>query len=121
MTDTYKNIEEWNPNKKGRIFIVFDDMIADKLNNKKRNPIVTELFIRDRKLNMSPVFVAQSYPALPEDSRLNSTHYFIMKIQSKFQTNCVSSFIRYWLSRLESQYLINDFIKTVLQNIFSFS
>ena len=56
MDDIYKNIEEYNPNKKRKILIVFDDMIADMLNNKKDSPIVTELFIRNRKLNISLVF-----------------------------------------------------------------
>ena len=57
MDDIYKNIEECNPNKKRKKLVVFDDMIADMLNNKKLNPIVTELFIRGRKLNISFVFV----------------------------------------------------------------
>ena len=52
MNDIYKNIEEYNPNKKRKILIAFDDMIADMLSNKKLNPIVTELFIRGRKLNI---------------------------------------------------------------------
>ena len=63
--------------------IVFDDMIADMINNKKLNPIVTELFIRGRKLNISIVFVTQSYFQVPRDVRLNSTHLFIMKISNK--------------------------------------
>ena len=63
--------------------IVFDDMIADMLSNKKLNPIVTELFIRGRKLNISLVFITQSYFAVPKNIRLNSTHYFIMKIPNK--------------------------------------
>ena len=58
-------------------------MIADMLSNKKLNPIVTELFIRGRKLNISLVFIAQSYFAVPKNVRLNSTHYFIMKIPNK--------------------------------------
>ena len=58
----------------------FDDMIADMINNKKLNSIVTELFIRDRKLNISLVFIMQSYFKVPKDVRLNSTHFFIMKI-----------------------------------------
>ena len=57
MDDTCKNIEEYNPSKKRIILIVFDDMIADILNNKKLNPILTELFIRGRKLNISLVFI----------------------------------------------------------------
>ena len=51
-------------------------MIADMPNNKNLNPIVTELFIRDRKLNISFVFITQSYFAVPKDIRLNSTHFF---------------------------------------------
>ena len=66
MDDIYKNIEEYNPNKKRKILIVFDDMIADMLSNKKLNPIVTELFIRGRKLNISLVFITQTYLAVPK-------------------------------------------------------
>ena len=51
--------------------------------NKNLNPIITELFIRDRKLNISIVFVTQSYFKVPKDVRLNSTHFFIMKIPIK--------------------------------------
>ena len=83
MDDIYKNIEEYNPNKRGKILIVFDDMIADMLSNKKLNPIVTELFIRRRNLNISLAFITQSYFAVPKNIRLNSTHYFVMKIPNK--------------------------------------
>ena len=58
--DVYKNIEDYNPGKKRKI-LVFDDMIVDMINNKKRNPVVTELFVRGRKFNISIVFVTQSY------------------------------------------------------------
>ena len=58
-------------------------MIADMINNKKLNPIVTELFIRDRKLNISIFFIAQSYFRVPKYVRLNSTHLFIMKIPNE--------------------------------------
>ena len=61
MQDVYKNNEDYNPGKKRKILIVFDVMIADMINNKKLNPIVTELFIRGRKLNISIVFITQSY------------------------------------------------------------
>ena len=81
MEDVYKNIENYNAGKKRKILIVFDDMIADMINNKKLDPVVTELFIRGRKLNTSIVFITQSY--LPKDVRLNSTHFFIMKIPNK--------------------------------------
>ena len=62
----FKNIEKYNPNKKCKILIFFDDMIADMFNNKKLNPIVTELFLRGRKLNISLVFIRQSYFAVPK-------------------------------------------------------
>ena len=58
-------------------------MIADIFNNKKLNPIVTELFIRGRKLNISIVFIKQSYFKVPKEVRLNTTHFFIMKIPNK--------------------------------------
>ena len=83
MQDVYKNIDEYNPDKENKILIVFDDMIADMINNKKLNSIVTELFIRGRKLNISLVFITQSYFKVPKDVRLNSTHFFIMKIPNK--------------------------------------
>ena len=83
MQDVYKNIENYNPIKKRKILIVFDDMIADMINNNKLNPIVTELIIRGRKLNISIVFITQSYFKVPKDVRLNSTHFFIMKIPNK--------------------------------------
>ena len=75
MDDIYKNNEEYSPDKKSKILILFDDMIADMLSNKKLNKIVTELFIRGRKLNISIVFITQSYFAVPKNLRLNSTHY----------------------------------------------
>ena len=83
MQDVYKNIKNYNPGKKRKILTVFNDMIADMINNKKLNPVVTELFIRGRKLNISIVFITQSYFKVPKDVRLNSTHFFIMKIPNK--------------------------------------
>ena len=86
IQDVYKNIEDYNPIKKRKVLIVFDDMIADMINNNndnKLNPVVTELFIRGRKLNISIVFITQSYFKVPKDVRLNSTHFFIMKIPNK--------------------------------------
>ena len=65
MNDIYKNTEKYNPNKKHKILITFDDMIADKLSKKKLNPTVTELFIRGRKVNIYFVFITQSYFAVP--------------------------------------------------------
>ena len=83
MQDVYKNTEEYNLGKKRKILIFFDDIIAHLINNKKLNPIVTELFIRDRKLKISIVFIRQSYFKAPKDVRLNSTYFFIMKIPNK--------------------------------------
>ena len=68
---------------KKKILIVFDDMIADMINNKKLNPVVPELLIRGRKPNISIVFIIQSYFKVPKDVRLNSTHFFIVEISRK--------------------------------------
>ena len=65
------------------VLIVFDNMIADMINNKKLNPTVTELLIRGRKLNISIIFITQSYFKVPKDVTLSSTHFFIMKIANK--------------------------------------
>ena len=83
MQDVYKNIEDYNPIKNRKVLIVFDDMIADMINNKKLNPVVTELFIRGRKLNISIIFITQSYFKVTKDVRLNSTHFFNLKIPNK--------------------------------------
>ena len=82
MHDVYKNINEYNPDKENKI-IIFDDMIADMIHNKKLNSIVTELLIRSRKLNISLVFITQSYFKFPKDVRLNTTHFFLAKISNK--------------------------------------
>ena len=71
--------------------IVFDDMIADMINNKKLNPMVTELFIRGRKLNISIAFIAQSYFKVPKDVRLNPTHFFIMKFPNKIELQQIAT------------------------------
>ena len=83
MDDIYKNIEECNLSKKRKILSFFGDMIPDILRNKKLNPIVTELLIRGRKLNIFLVFITQFYFAVSKKIRLNSTHYFVMKIPNK--------------------------------------
>ena len=76
MLDFYKNIDDYNPGKENKILIAFDDMIADMIENKKLNSIITELFIRGRKLNISLVFITQSYFKVPKDVRLNTTQKF---------------------------------------------
>ena len=85
MQDVYKNIGEYNVDKERKILIVCDDIIADMVNNKKLNSIVTELFIRGRKLNISLVFITQSYFKVPKDVRLNTTHFFITKIPNEIE------------------------------------
>ena len=90
MGDIYKSIEEYNPNEKRKILILFEDIIADVLSNKNLNPIVSELFIRGGKLNISLVFITQSDFSVPKNIRLYSTHYFVMKIRDKrTSTNCI--------------------------------
>ena len=83
MDDVYENINDYNPIRKRKKLIVFDDMIADIMTNKKFQAIIKELFIRCRKLNISLAFITQSYFSVPKDVKLNSTHYFIMKINNK--------------------------------------
>ena len=78
MHDVYKNIDEYNIYKERKILIVLDDMIADMISNKKLNSIVTKLFIRGRKLNISFIFIRQSYFTIPKDVKLNYTHFFSM-------------------------------------------
>ena len=83
MDNVYENINDYNPIRKIKKLIVFDDMIADFMTNKRFQTIIKELFIRCRKLNISLVFITQSYFSVPKDVRLNSTHYLIMKINNR--------------------------------------
>ena len=83
MNDVYENIHDYNSSRKRKILIVFDDMITDIMTNKRFQAIIKELFIRCRKLNISLVFLTQSYFSVPKDVRLNSAHYLIMKINNK--------------------------------------
>ena len=83
MNDVYENIDLYNPYRQGKVLIVFDDMVADIITNKKFQSITKELFIRCRKINISLVFITQSYFYVPKDVRLNSMHYLIMKISNK--------------------------------------
>ena len=74
MDDVYNNINDYSPNRKRRIFIVFEDMIANIMTNKDFQAIIKELFIRCRKLNLSLVFMTQSDFFVPKEFRLNSGH-----------------------------------------------
>ena len=80
MDNVYENINDYNPIRKTKKLIVFDDMIAEVKGNKKLQALIEELFIRCRKLNTLFVFFTQSYFSVSKDVRLNTTHYFIMKI-----------------------------------------
>ena len=83
MDYVYNNIDDYNPRRKRKTFIVFDDMIADIMTNKKFQVIIKELFIRSRKLSMSLVFITKSYFSVPKEVTLNPTHYLIMSIHNK--------------------------------------
>ena len=80
MDDIYSNIDDYNPKRKRKVLIVFDDMIVDIMTYKTFQAIIKEPFIRCIKLNISLVFITQSYFGLPKEVRLNSTHYLRMKI-----------------------------------------
>ena len=114
MDDIYKNIGQYNPNKKRKISIIFDDMIVDMLNIKKLNPIATELIIRGRKLNNSLVFISQFYFAVLKNIRLNSTNYSIMKIPNKRE---LQQILKY--SDIDFQDFMNLY-KKCTQNPYSF-
>ena len=83
MDDIYEYIDDNNPSRKRKVLIVFDDMIADIMTNKTFQATIKELFIRCGKLNISFVFVTWSYFSVPKDVRLNSMHYYIMRINNK--------------------------------------
>ena len=90
MDDVYENINDYNPIIKRKKLIVFDDMIADIMTNKKFQAIIKELFVGCRKLNISLVFITQSYSSVPKDVRINLTHYLIMKINNKRELQNIS-------------------------------
>ena len=90
MDDVYENINDYNPIRKRKKLIVFDDMIADIMTNKKFQAIIKELFIRCRKLNISLVFITQSYFTVPKNVGLNLTHYLIMKINKKRESQNIA-------------------------------
>ena len=90
MDDIYKNIEKYNPNKKRKILIVFDNMIADILSNQKLNPIVTELFIRSRKLNISLVFITILFCCVKKYlTKFCALFYYENSKQTRTLTNCI--------------------------------
>ena len=90
MNDALDNINNYNKNRDKTVLIVFDDMIADIMRSEKFKAIVKDLFIRCRKLNVSIIFITQSYFRTPTDARLNSTHYILMKIGSKKELKSIA-------------------------------
>ena len=116
IDDVYKNIEECNSSKKLKILIVFDNMIADMLSNEKLDPIVNVLLISGRKLNISLVFIKESYFAMPKNIRLNSSHYSIMKTPNKQELQNIA--INH-LSDIDFKDFMNLY-KNVLQNHITF-
>ena len=90
MNDVLENINNYNKNRDKKVLIIFDNMIADIMRSGKFKAIVKELFIRRRKLNISVVFITQSYFRTPKDARLNSTHYILMKISNKKELKSIA-------------------------------
>ena len=83
MDDVYQNNDNYNQSRKVKNLILFDEMIADVMKNKKFQAIIKKIFLRSRKLNISFAFIPQSYFSVPKDVRLNSTQYLIMKISNR--------------------------------------
>ena len=83
MNDVLEDINNYNKKRDKKVLIIVDDTIADIMRSAKFKAIVKELFIRCRKLNISIVFITQSYFRTPKDARLNSTHYILMEIGNK--------------------------------------
>ena len=90
MNDVLENIDNYNKKRDKKVLMIFDDMIADITRSEKFKAIVKELFIRCRKLNISIVFITQSYFRTPKDARLNSTHYILMKISNKKELRSIA-------------------------------
>ena len=90
MNDVLEDINNYDKNRNKKVLIIFDDMIADIMRSEKFKAIVKELFIRCRKVNISIVFITQSYFRTPKDARLNSTHYTLMKIGNKKELKSIA-------------------------------
>ena len=90
MIDVFENIDNYNPLRKPKVLIVFDDMIADIMANKKCQQILEELSIRSRKTNISLVFISKSYFFVPKNVRLNCMHYYIMKISNQIELSNIA-------------------------------
>ena len=104
MDEVYNNIDDYNPNRKKKNLIVFDDMFADIMTSQKFQAIIKELLIRWKKFNISLVFITQSYFAVPKEIRQNSTHYLVMKIHNKRE-------LQYLLLIIQQILNCKDFLK----------
>ena len=91
MDGVYENNNNYNPKRRRKVLIVFDDMISDIKTNKTFQAIIKELFIRCRKLNISLAFITRSYFSVPKDVTLNSTHYLIMKINNRIELKNIAT------------------------------
>ena len=112
MCNLYRNINYYNPDKENKILIVVDDMIADMIQNKKLNSIVTELFIKGRKLSIFLAFITQLYCKVPKDVRLNTTYFFITKIVSKRELQQIA--INH-SSDISTEYFVNIYRKCIAE------
>ena len=99
------------------VLIVFHDMIADLESNKRLTPIVTELFLRGRKLNILLVFISQSYFKKPNTIRLNAKHFFFMKIPNKRELLQIAP---NHSSSIHFKNLMKLYIKIILKNCIRF-
>ena len=90
MNDVLEDINNYNKKRNKKVLIIFEDMIADIMRSDIIKAIIKELFIRCRKLNISMVFITQSYFRTPKDARLNSTHYILMKMGNKKELKSIA-------------------------------
>ena len=90
MDDVYENIDDYNPTTKIKTLLVFDNMIGYIMSNKKFQAVMKELVIRCRKLNISFSLITHSYFSVPKDVRLNSSHYLIMKISNRKESQNIA-------------------------------
>ena len=90
MNDVLEDINNYDKNRDKKVLIIFDGMIADIMRSEKFKAIVKELFVRCKKLNISIVFITQSYFRFLKDVRLNSTHYILMKISNKEELKSIA-------------------------------
>ena len=106
MNDLLEDINSYNKKRDKKVLIIFDDMIADIMRSEKFKAIVKELFIRCRKLNISIIFITQSYFRTPKDARLNSTDYILMKIGNKKELKSIAEEISGYLDFKDLKYII---------------